>query len=664
LIVDGKLRPVPAGAVGELLIGGIGLARGYRNDPQQTAARFVTVSDSPNSNVRYFRTGDFVRSSHDDVLLYLGCRDQLDDIHGFRIDLKEIESVLSAFPGIRETAAVVQGTEASNMRIAAYVGTEPNAIIGAHDLRGHAREMLSEYTVPSSIVVLSTLPRLADGTIDRARLAVGQVRGTVDARLPAASSSATEDKLLAIASDVLGLAGIGIDDNFFALGGTSLPAMRYLARISDVFNVSFGPSQLMAAPTVAAMAALIDRTGTPVVANGHEPAPAPALWRPLAIARAEGRILHADAAAIACLPEGVPGLGSLQTALNRQGGAASDPHWAGLCTLSVGNVALVVVPLHGRDLFADATATSRQVNEAIAYAARLGARTVSLTGLIAAATDLGLTLARIEDVELTTGHAATAASMGLTIRSVIAATGRNLAKARACFVGLGVGGVATLRTALRCLDHPASLLLCDVPTERGLLESLADEARTVHGFRGQIEVADMVGRLPNTAYAADLFVTATNAESVIDIDRLAPGSIVVDQSHTRSFDLDRVMRRFASRGDVLFADGGSVGLNEPINWTCALPTTMGAASRALLSQATLPAHDRIKASILSSVLPRACGLAPTIGEVTPEQCSEHWAAFQKLKVTAAPLQCGAFVPTAADLERFRAVVGNRRGARV
>jgi amino acid adenylation domain-containing protein len=673
LVVDDNLKPVPAGVTGELLIGGTGLARGYRNNPERTAARFVPVVNGAGGKARFFRTGDFVRCGYDGALLFVGRRDEQVKVRGFRIELGEIEAVLSAHPGVREAAAVVQGTELSDVRIAAYVAAEPEATIEERDLRERLRSMLPGYMMPALIVMLPNLPRLANGKINRGRLASGRLIGAKRPSPPIAPRTTTEDKLLTIMREVLDQAAVGLDDDFFAVGGTSLLAMRYLARISDVFDVNFGPNQLMAAPSIAAMAALIERGGAsavePLSSGDGKGSTLPSLWRPLAIARAEGCIPRVDAAAIAYLPDDIFRFAPLQAALSRRASAEGlAPHWAGLCKLSLGSIALIVAPLRGRDLFADGETGRQRINEAIAFAGRLGARTVSLTGIIPSATELGLALTPLNGVDLTTGHAATAASMGLTIGTAMTAAGRKLRRAQACFVGLGAIGTATFRMALQCLDHPAGLLLCDVPAKRGHLESLAQEAKQLHGFRGPIEIAEAVGQLPEIAYGADLFIGATNVENVIDVDRLKSGSVVVDDSFPLCFDLNSAMQRFEKSGDILFVNGGSVCLNEPIDWTCAMPPGIPALSRSLLSQAVLPSSDKLTGCILSSLLPRAGGLAPTLGAVTPDQCRDHWASFERLGITAATLHCGSWSPAAPDLARFRAIAAKlakttARGAR-
>ena len=173
-IVDENLQCVADGVPGELLIGGDGVARGYLNDPERTAARFVADPVDPNGG-KCFRTGDFVRRAQDGSLIYLGRRDQQVKIRGFRVELGEIEARLGAHPSVRAAAAVVHGSDLADARIGAYVVLEQGAAAEPQALVAHLKEALPSYMVPASVAIVEALPRLPNGKIDRERLAAGAV---------------------------------------------------------------------------------------------------------------------------------------------------------------------------------------------------------------------------------------------------------------------------------------------------------------------------------------------------------------------------------------------------------------------------------------------------------------------------------------------------------
>lgn len=655
-IVDENLECVPEGVPGELLIGGQGVARGYLNDPERTAARFVADPVDPNGAL-CFRTGDFVRRGHDGALIYLGRRDQQVKIRGFRVELGEIEARLGSHPSVRAAAAVVQGSSLADARISAYVALEQDAAADSQALVAHLKEALPSYMVPASVVIVEALPRLPNGKIDRERLAAGAVAAPAGRETRVEPRNAVEEKVLAVLKDVLGTDDVGIDDNFFEAGGTSLLGMRYLARVGDVLNVELGPADLMRAASVASLAECIAEKASAAAASAAlaDGAPASATssyWRPLPLVRAESGLARIDAAAIAYLPEEVVSSPLFRTQFVARKDDA--PFWTGVGRLSAGAIALVVVPSGAREFFADPGKARTSIDQAVAYAGRLGAQWVSLTGLIPAVTDLGRALTGDSGVALTTGHAATASAMALTLQSVLSAARRSLRGQSVCFVGLGAIGTATLRTVLGCIDHPEKITLCDVVAKRGDLEKLAQEAKSVFGFRGELRVLTTTGPLPRDACDADVFVGATNVPNVIAVEQLRPGAIIVDDSFPLCFDLAAALRRFRQAGDILFVSGGSVQVPGGVAWDIALPPAIPGFARNRIASALLPSETMITGCILSALLPQANGLRPTIGEATLDDCRDYFAAFATMGVTAAPLHCGAWFPSADDIDRFRA----------
>ena len=305
-----------------------------------------------------FRTGDFVRRGHDGALIYLGRRDQQVKIRGFRVELGEIEARLGAHPSVRAAAAVVHGSDLADARIGAYVVLEQGAAAEPQALVAHLKEALPSYMVPANVAIVEALPRLPNGKIDRERLAAGAVAtpGKREARV--APRNAVEEKLLAVLKDVLGSDDVGVDDNFFEAGGTSLLGMRYLARVSDVLNVELGPADLMHAATVASLAECIaEKTSAAAADRRRSPmarrrSPGHSYWRPLPLVRAESGLARVDAAAIAYLPDEIVSspLFKAQFAARKDD---AQPFWTGVGHLSSGSIALVVVPSGAREFFAD-----------------------------------------------------------------------------------------------------------------------------------------------------------------------------------------------------------------------------------------------------------------------------------------------------------------------
>jgi hypothetical protein len=647
-VVDANLAPVPPGQAGELLIGGAGLARGYAQADELTRARFVTLADD--QMTRWFRTGDIVRDVAGS-LVFLGRRDQQVKIRGHRVELGEIESALVACADVREAAAVTAGSDLASTRIIAFVAAKPERVLEMAAVRHELERILPGYMVPARIEHLPALPRLPNGKIDRtslARMATAPAPG----EMTAGPRSPLERTLTGVLRDILRADAIGIHDDFFAIGGTSLLGLRYLARVSEVLGVELGPAELLRAPTVAEMAELILSARSPdMTPLGTADAAAPQ-WRPLARARAEGAFAAVDAAAIACLPDALV-RAARATGLHDAGTEPVEPYWLGLSRVLGRTIALVVAPVSERDLLTDERRGRAAINAAIAYADHLGARCVALTGLIPSTTDFGRGLAPAGDGSITTGHAATAAAVALTAQSACQSANRDLRHASVAFVGLGAIGTAALFALLGRGGHPARLLLCDVPAKRSHLEQLAQELRGAHRFRGAIEVMTRP-RLPDEAYACRFFVCATNVTGVLDVARLQPGSIVIDDSFPLCFDFERARERIKTRGDILCLSAGSVSIGTSVDWAFALPPRLQSLRRDELIRAMLPRNDTITGCMLSALLPALADLLPTVGPVTAADCLRYWDGMERLGVTAAPLHCGTWTATPADVARFLA----------
>ncbi|MEV4458540.1 non-ribosomal peptide synthetase [Microbispora sp. NPDC049633] len=254
-------RPVPVGEAGELHIGGAGLARGYRGMPGQTAARFLPDPFSGTPGARLYATGDLAMIE-DGRLRYLGRADQQVKVRGFRIELGEIESVLRAAPEVADAAVGVCDGPDGLPRLVAYVvraAGEPEGADLWPSLRDRLRISVPEYMVPAHLVVLDALPLTPNGKLDRKALPVPEwTRARSRPYRPPAT--ALEEDLAAMWGEVLGIAEpVGVDDDFFELGGHSLTATQIIARIQARFAINVPIVVLFENPTVAGLAAAMDR---------------------------------------------------------------------------------------------------------------------------------------------------------------------------------------------------------------------------------------------------------------------------------------------------------------------------------------------------------------------------------------------------------------------
>ncbi len=246
-VVDRLGRPVPIGALGELWLGGIGVARGYLGRPGLTAERFVP-DPFGGQGERLYRTGDLVRWRADGNLEYLGRIDQQVKIRGHRVECGEVEAVLARHPAVRQTAVI--GRDGRLVAFMVPSGPAP----GAGELRRFLAESLPAYMIPAAWVFLDTLPLSPGGKVDRRALAriepEPERRGEAEIAAP---SSPAEEILARIWAEVLQLDRVGVQENFFDLGGDSILSLRVVARAAEA-GLQVTPRQVFDRPTVAALA--------------------------------------------------------------------------------------------------------------------------------------------------------------------------------------------------------------------------------------------------------------------------------------------------------------------------------------------------------------------------------------------------------------------------
>ncbi|MBA3746776.1 MAG: non-ribosomal peptide synthetase, partial [Solirubrobacterales bacterium] len=253
-VLDERGRDVPVGEIGDLHIGGVGLARGYLNSPELTAERFV---EHPATGERLYRTGDLVRLLADGDLEFAGRADEQVKIRGFRIEPSEVESVLSRHPEVAETTVLAREDEPGRRRLVAYVVAASTAAAQPSGLRRFLSERLPPYMIPSAFVRLAGLPLTPNGKVDREALPAPGEAGLDPADDRVAPRTMAERTLAEIWSRILGMQGIGVDDDFFDLGGHSLQAAQVVAEVSEAFAVELGVRALFEAPTIARLAASV-----------------------------------------------------------------------------------------------------------------------------------------------------------------------------------------------------------------------------------------------------------------------------------------------------------------------------------------------------------------------------------------------------------------------
>ncbi|MFJ3090093.1 amino acid adenylation domain-containing protein [Streptomyces sp. NPDC086838] len=290
-VLDARLRPVPPGVVGEIHVASPGLARGYAGSPGLTSSRFVAdpfgaLFDAPGD--RMYRTGDLGRWTGDGRLEFAGRRDHQVKIRGHRVELGEIEHTVSTHEAVAQVKAVTADDPSGGLRVVTYVVPAAGRALTADSVRAHAAGRLPDYMVPSAVVVLDAFPLTSNGKVDTARLAL------LDHPLPdrpvgAPPGTPREAALCDLVAEVLGISAVGADQDFFALGGHSLSALRLAERVNTVLGLGATVADVFRARTVQALARLLTEAapsdaGPPLVARAERPGRIPlsagqrALW--------------------------------------------------------------------------------------------------------------------------------------------------------------------------------------------------------------------------------------------------------------------------------------------------------------------------------------------------------------------------------------------------
>jgi amino acid adenylation domain-containing protein len=252
-VLDRYLNPVPVGVVGELHMGGAGVARGYLNAPELTAERFIRDPFADDPDARLYKTGDLVKRLPDGNLVYLGRMDGQVKIRGFRVELGEIESTLVTHPSVAQAVVVLSQDGAGEKHLVGYVRAEDGqAVAPAEELRRHLAEKLPSYMVPTYLVTLDAFPLNASGKIDRSRLPAPDATAPDDYVEP---STLIETVVADMYARLLGRERVGAQDGFFGLGGNSLQAMRLVTQLDEELDIDLNVASVFLAPTPRQLAA-------------------------------------------------------------------------------------------------------------------------------------------------------------------------------------------------------------------------------------------------------------------------------------------------------------------------------------------------------------------------------------------------------------------------
>lgn len=258
-ILDEDMQQVPTGVTGELYIGGIGVAQGYLNRPELTAERFLPDPFTGQPDARLYKTGDLARYRQDGQIMFIGRADDQIKIRGYRIEPGEIVCALNKHPSIQTSLVVAREDIQGEKRLVAYIVLALEAHTTASALRHSLKQYLLDYMIPTAFVVLEAFPLTPNGKLDRLALPAPNAANTLMDGTVSAPSSPLEKALNGMITTLLKVDHVGLDDNFFMLGGHSLLGTQLIARLAEAFDIKLKLRALFEAPTIRLLAAKIER---------------------------------------------------------------------------------------------------------------------------------------------------------------------------------------------------------------------------------------------------------------------------------------------------------------------------------------------------------------------------------------------------------------------
>ena len=524
------------------------------------------------------------------------------------------------------------------------------------ELRSHLKERLPDSMVPAFFVTLDEFPLTPNNKTDRRKLPAPTLARTGASRDQVEPQTASEQVLWEIFNENFAPQPVGIRDNFFELGGDSLMAVRILAKVSDAFNRDVPVDAFLRNPTIEQLGRFL-----------HQPALAKSGSQPAAGATFEGDHLDIEFIATGQTPDVnvdaialayIPGAFLAMTGMDREQITRDifhhQPRLSQRYETPFGNIGLILLPHFEIDLYKNSEGLKESTLAALKLGTSLGAKTVSLTGLIPSATNDGLDICRwingTQDLPIiTTGDATRTATVIKSIEGILTAADQEIESQHVAFVGLGSIGRGTLDLMLEVVGKPKAITLCDFYGKNAKLEALRDQL-LLSGYEGEITIAKANGRLPAEVYDATLIVGATSVPGIIDVARLNPGTLLVDYSFPNAFNPIEAIQRLEERGDILFTTGGQLTLPEEIKETLYLPESVQdltgdfnpAHLQSLLGRNPKEMTGCVLASLITGM---AENVKVTLGPVKSEDSLAHYRHLEKLGIKPAALQVdGYFVP--------------------
>ena len=660
----------PISFVGEICIGGAGLARGYRGKEELTDESFIEVDIPGQGHQRLYKTGDLGRWRPDGTLECLGRIDFQTKLRGFRIELGEIEFAIMSYEAVSSAVVIKRDDLPSGEALVAYFVIESeltNELLTG--IKEHLRDRLPNAMVPAYFVNLEALPLTPNQKIDRKALPSPEYSMMELEHNFISPSTITETKLAEIFSDAFDIPKVSIKDNFFDMGGDSLMAVKIVTRVSNALEKNIPLEAFFRYPTIEKFAGFVDSPAS--MENVSEPliSGEEVDTEYLSFQFTDNDKLDSlpniDAVALSYIPQSfieVTGLGKSEL-LNKWFG--NKARLTNLYRTQWGTIGLIMLPIFEVDLYDDSNPIRSIIMDGLRLSAKLGARKASLTGVLPLVTNDGLDVInwmRENDEEvnlpiITTGNATRCATIVKSVEGILANSGRDMSDLKVSFIGLGSIGKGTLGLLLDVLPHPRGIIMSDIYRQEDRLEELQDRL-LASGFVGEIDICSCRSELPDKVYESELIIAASNVPNIINIEKVRPGTMIVDYSFPSSFSLIDAAKRAERDGDLIFTSGGQLRLGQQIEEVIYLPRVAEEMLEIInpekLQSIIVRDSREMTGCILASIFTEMdSGVGVTLGEFTGTEALSHYEFINDLGLGAARLQMQSYFVTDEAVQKFR-----------
>lgn len=631
-ILDRHKNIVPIGVKGSLYVSGDCLSRGYLHNPELTGKSFIQGFVE---GERLYATGDLARWYPEGDIDFIGREDKQVKLRGYRIELEEIENTLLRYDSIKDVVILNRKDDIHGEFLCAYyVSYSP---LDSKQIRSFLEKNLPQYMVPKFIIQVESIPVTSNGKIDTEALMRYDCSSYNDTEIIEPSNE-IEVKISGIVSQLLNVKKLSTEADIFELGADSLTVIQMVSLLNQEGYI-VKSEDIYRCPTVKKLSQHVKLYGEKQTKCNRYHSKQTEQYREIEKQIERGELEPIDSAAISYVPDDIDSIKYL-----------SQPTLIQYIKTSLGNIGFYIIPIKGVELYRNRRELLSLCLDTVQQAEAIGARVISLTGLIPSATSYGVDLiSKIQSgISITTGHATTAASVVLTIDKMLNLNERNIDEENIVVIGMGSVGKTVTELLLRLYPSIKRISLCELYKNKDHMREYKEKLEAL--FNTKVHILFAQDTMPEEVYQASLIIGATNVPEIIDVNRLQPGTLIVDDSGPHCFNTKDAIRRLERCGDILFTEGGVLKFPSIMEKITYIPENIQLQNR---YKKQLSSKYELTGCVLSSLLTDKYKiLSPTIGRISYNESIKHYNVLRDLKFEAADLHCENYTIPLNKIQSF------------